>query len=63
MSESAVGLVESAAFLGVMLVILYVVVNALEAAPIGFETSLDDTAEEAVEEIGDPGDIWTEATG
>jgi len=47
MASNPVAIVESLAFLVVMLFIVKIVIDALEAAPIGFSTQADDYLEEA----------------
>ena len=49
--------VETAVFVVLMLGIVYIVVEALEAAPIGFETQVDDYIEDAADGAGD---VWEE---
>ncbi|SEW10068.1 hypothetical protein [Halobacterium jilantaiense] len=57
MGDGPVSAVESVAFLVVMLGIVYIVVEALEAAPIGFQTQADDYIEDAA---GGVDDVWSE---
>jgi len=52
--------VETAVFVVLMLGIVYIVVEALEAAPIGFETQADDYIEDAYDGVRE---VWTEASG
>jgi len=56
MAYSPISAVETAVFVVLMLGILYIVVEALEAAPIGFSTQADDHIEDAVDGASD---IWT----
>jgi len=51
--------VETAVFVVLMLGIVYIVVEALEAAPIGFSTQADDYIEDAYDGVGD---VWEEAS-
>jgi len=51
--------VETAVFVVLMLGIVYIVVEALEAAPIGFETQADDYIEDAADGAGD---VWKEVS-
>jgi hypothetical protein len=59
MADNPLSIVESAAFVVLMLGIVYVVVEALEAAPIGFSTQADDYIEDAA---GGAGDVWEEVS-
>jgi len=51
--------VETAVFVVLMLGIVYIVVEALEAAPIDFSTQADDYIEDAA---GGVGDVWEEVS-
>ena len=44
--ESAVQALDTIATLAVFVVILYVIVEALEASPLGFESQIDDRVED-----------------
>lgn len=57
MGDGPVSAVETAVFVVLMLGIVYIVVEALEAAPIGFSTQADDYIEDAA---GSVGDVWEE---
>jgi len=50
---------ETAVFLVLMLGIVYIVIEALEAAPIGFSTQADDHIEDAADGAGD---VWGEVS-
>ena len=56
MAYSPISAVETAVFVVLMLGILHIVVEALEAAPIGFSTQADDHIEDAYDGASD---IWT----
>lgn len=60
MTDNPISLVESVAFLVIMLVIVKLVIDALEAAPLGFETEADDYLEDAYDGVQD---VWEEASG
>lgn len=55
MDTDPVSAVEAVVFLAVMLAIVKLVVDALEAAPIGFESEADDVLEDAYDESTD---LW-----
>jgi len=56
MASTPISAVETAVFVVLMLGILHIVVEALEAAPIGFSTQADDVLEDGYDGASD---IWT----
>jgi hypothetical protein len=56
MADGPISAVETVAFLAVMLFIVKLVIDALEAAPIGFSTQADDVLEDGYDEVSD---VWT----
>ena len=60
MGDGPISTIEAAAFLVVMLFIVKLVIDALEAAPFGFETQADDYMEDAYDEATD---LWEAASG
>jgi len=57
MTSNPLDAVETAVFVVLMLGIVYIVVEALEAAPIGFSTEADDYIEDAYDGASD---VWEE---
>jgi hypothetical protein len=57
MGDGPVSAVETAVFVVLMLGIVYIVVEALEAAPIGFSTQADDYIEDAASGVDN---VWEE---
>ncbi|WP_232703156.1 hypothetical protein [Halobacterium wangiae] len=60
MTSDALSIVETGAFLVLLLVVVKLVVDALEAAPIGFDSEVDDVLEDGYDEVRD---VWTGASG
>lgn len=60
MADGPISAIEAVAFLAVMLFIVKLVVDALEAAPLGFETQADDHIEDAYDGATD---VWDEVSG
>jgi hypothetical protein len=60
MASTPISAVETAVFVVLMLGILHIVVEALEAAPIGYSTQADDVLEDGYDEVSD---VWTGASG
>ena len=59
MASNPLDAVETAVFVVLMLGIIYIVIEALEAAPIGFQTQADDHLEDAA---GGVEDVWEEVS-
>lgn len=60
MADNPVSIAETLLFVALMLGIVKIVVDALEAAPIGFESEVDDYVEEAADRGTD---LWGATTG
>lgn len=60
MDTDPISAVEAVVFLAVMLFIVKLVVDALEAAPIGFDSQADDVIEDGYDEATD---LWGGGSG